>query len=78
LLTGARAILADLGEFPTPEEVKTKIWDYATLKGRGQVLWPLRVALTGKDKSPDPFIVFSIIGKTEALKRIDSAIVKVS
>lgn len=43
---------------------------------RGLAYWPLRVALTGKEKSPDPVDVLSVLGKEETLKRIDSAIYK--
>jgi glutamyl/glutaminyl-tRNA synthetase len=60
----------------TADAVKVAIWDYAEAKGRGDVLWPLRVALTGQDKSPDPFVSAAILGKDEALKRIDLAVKK--
>ena len=56
------------------ENIKLSLWDFATEKGRGQVLWPLRVALTGKEKSPDPFSVAAVIGKAETLQRIANAI----
>jgi glutamyl-tRNA synthetase len=36
----------------------------------GNVLWPLRVALTGREKSPSPFEVAEVLGKEESLKRI--------
>ena len=42
----------------------------------GNVLWPLRVALTGQEKSPSPFEVAEILGKEESLKRIKTAIDK--
>ena len=42
--------------------------------GKGSVLWPLRVSLSGKDKSPDPFTLLAILGKEESLKRIKKAI----
>ncbi|MEI6494536.1 MAG: glutamate--tRNA ligase family protein [bacterium] len=58
----------------TLETVKAAVWDYATEKGRGQVLWPMRVALTGKEKSPDPFTVASILGKEETLLRLNNAL----
>lgn len=58
----------------TAEGVKGAIWTYAEEKGRGNVLWPLRVALTGQDKSPDPFMSAYILGKEESLKRIDLAL----
>jgi len=50
------------------------IMEFAEEKGKGNVLWPLRVALSGKEKSPDPFTLLSILGKTESLKRIQVAI----
>ncbi|MFM2331026.1 MAG: hypothetical protein RLZZ26_533 [Candidatus Parcubacteria bacterium] len=42
--------------------------------GRGAYLWPLRYALSGQDRSPDPFTLISILGGTESLSRIGSAI----
>lgn len=55
------------------ESVKSSLWDYATEQGRGAVLWPLRYALSGRDKSPDPFTLASLLGKEETLRRISSA-----
>ena len=57
-----------------PEIIKNKLWDFATEKGRGQVLWPLRVALSGQAKSPDPFVLASVLGREETLKRLTNAI----
>jgi glutamyl/glutaminyl-tRNA synthetase len=57
-----------------PEKIKAALWDYATENGRGNVLWPLRFALTGADKSPDPFIVASIIGVEAVVRRIGTAL----
>jgi hypothetical protein len=37
-------------------------------------LWPLRVSLSGKDKSPDPFTLIYILGKDESIRRIEKAI----
>lgn len=58
----------------TVENIKDAIWTYAEEKGRGNVLWPLRVALTGQEKSPDPFVSAYILGMEESLRRIDLAI----
>ncbi len=58
------------------EEVKKMIWDYAEEQGRGNVLWPFRMALTGVDKSPDPFSVAEILGKKETINRLQNAINK--
>ena len=52
------------------ENIKKALWDFATEKGRGEVLWPLRVSLTGQIKSPDPFTVASLLGKKETLTRL--------
>ena len=42
--------------------------------GRGAVLWPLRYALSGQERSPDPFTLISILGPAEAISRVESAI----
>jgi glutamyl/glutaminyl-tRNA synthetase len=42
--------------------------------GRGAVLWPLRYALSGQDRSPDPFTLVSILGVDESISRIQKAI----
>ncbi|MDD2371329.1 MAG: glutamate--tRNA ligase [Firmicutes bacterium] len=43
----------------------------------GQLLWPLRVALTGTEQSPGGAIeLIDILGKEESLERINQAIVK--
>jgi glutamyl-tRNA synthetase len=55
------------------ENIKKSVWDFAEEKGRGNVLWPMRVALTGKEKSPDPFSVAAVIGKDETIKRLDAS-----
>ncbi|MBU4284663.1 glutamate--tRNA ligase [Patescibacteria group bacterium] len=41
---------------------------------RGKLLWPLRVALSGRDKSPGPFEIAEILGKKKTLERIKKAI----
>ena len=73
-LIAIRARLATLpeGEF-TAAGVRQRIWPLAEAEGRGAVLWPFRVALSGRDQSPDPFILAEILGRTETLKRIDYA-----
>ena len=54
---------------------------FATIKERqlnnGEVLWPLRVALTGRKASPGPFEVAAALGKKESLHRIQHAIQKI-
>ncbi len=40
----------------------------------GNVLWPLRVALSGEKKSASPFEFLWVLGREESLKRIDKAL----
>ena len=46
------------------------------LGDRGLAYWPLRVALTGKEKSPDPIDVAMVLGKNEVAERINKALKK--
>ncbi len=75
-LTEAVRILSTLSEndFTSPETIKNALWDYATTEGRAAVLWPLRYSLTGKEKSPDPFVVSSILGKEATLLRVNKVL----
>ncbi|MEK7588628.1 MAG: glutamate--tRNA ligase [Patescibacteria group bacterium] len=57
------------------ENIKNKLMSIAeTLESRGELLHPVRYALSGQDKSPDPFIIASILGKNETLQRLQKAI----
>ena len=66
-------ILENQSDF-SKEKVKTALWPLAEEKGKGNVLWPMRFALSAKEKSPDPFIMAEILGKDETLKRLKYAI----
>lgn len=55
------------------ETVKATLWPLAEEKGKGNILWPMRFALSGKEKSPDPFIISEILGKQETIKRLKFA-----
>jgi glutamyl-tRNA synthetase len=56
------------------EETRTWIAD----KGwtNGDTLWPTRVALSGREKSPSPFELMFVLGKDVSLVRLDAAIAK--
>ena len=71
-----RGILSALppSEWKEYETVKDALWDYATKEGKGPVLWPLRYSLTGRERSPDPFLVCIAIGKEATVERIDAAL----
>lgn len=56
------------------ESANNALMPYATEKGRGAVLWPVRYCLSGMEKSPDPFTLISILGKEESIKRITHAL----
>lgn len=57
----------------TSDKIKETIWPLAEKEGKGDVLWPLRVSLSGLPKSPDPFTIAEIIGKEKTLLRIAKA-----
>ncbi len=89
---GTKKALTDLSELfasldeknLSKENLEIEIKKMITDKGydNGSVLWPLRTALTGQEKSPGPFEVASTLalglGKDEVIKRIDSAIARLS
>lgn len=52
------------------ESVKAAVWPYAESAGRGNVLWPIRFSLSGREKSPDPFELSGILGKDETVARL--------
>ena len=54
------------------KEALIKVAD--NLENRGELLHPIRFALSGLDKSPDPFIIAEILGKNETLSRLQKAI----
>jgi len=56
--------------------LERRVMEYAEEEGRGDVLWPLRVALSGLEKSPGPFLIISVIGREEAIGRVRYALSK--
>jgi len=57
------------------EKIKTALMVLADkLESRGGLLHPLRFALSGLDKSPDPFIIAEILGKNETISRLQKAV----
>jgi glutamyl-tRNA synthetase len=76
-LKHALELLRD-ADWTSPETIKNALWGYAEEVGRGELLWPLRVSLTGKERSPDPFIVAHILGREEAILRVENAYAKIA
>lgn len=73
-LEKAREVLGSIDENVwNLKEIEEKLLEAAGDK-RGDLLWPLRVALTAAQKSPSPFEVAWVLGKTESIKRIENAL----
>jgi glutamyl-tRNA synthetase len=58
------------------EEIQSGLIAFIAQKGlkNGQVLWPMRVALTGEQFSPGVFEVIWVLGKEECLKRLKNGL----
>ena len=78
-LQSAAELIATLSpeEF-SREKITLLLMSFADKEGRGAVLWPLRVALSGQAASPGPFETLEVLGKEESLRRIRIAIEKLS
>jgi len=74
------ALTTGVAEGVSAEAVKEALMPLADAEeargkgGRGAVLWPLRYALSGQEKSPDPFTLISILGPAESASRVEKAI----
>ncbi len=74
-LVHAVSLLTDITDSDfMKDKIKEKLWPYAEEVGRGDILWPIRYALSGLDKSPDPFTLLEIFGKEESIDRLRNAI----
>jgi len=60
----------------TAETLSEKIINFIKEKNltNGEILWPMRVALTGEQKSPPPFDIAEILGKQKSLNRLNQAV----
>mgnify|MGYP001578855714 FL=1 len=67
------ASILHTASFESPDTIKRALFPYADKEGRGEVLWPYRYALSGRDTSPDPFTISYVIGKQETIRRIQTA-----
>jgi glutamyl-tRNA synthetase len=67
--------LNKIGEW-TKENIENEIKNFISQNklSNGEVLWPLRVALTGQEKSPTPFEVAAMLGQQKSLARLQQAI----
>lgn len=79
-LEGLLEPIASLPEDVSPEAAKEALMPLADAEeakgkgGRGAVLWPLRYALSGAERSPDPFTLISLLGPQAAAERVRTAL----
>ncbi len=68
-------IILDNQDFTKIKTLEAKImpWIKKENYGVGDMLWPMRVALSGLQNSPSPFEIAWVLGKEETLKRINQA-----
>jgi glutamyl/glutaminyl-tRNA synthetase len=69
-----KEIEKSLSEMTSTWENLLKNWVSENSKDAGSYFWPLRVALSGKQKSPSPFEILSILSHNEVLNRIDQVL----
>ncbi len=87
---GDSEILANLDKLiKTLSNIKEQDWTEKTINeailpianeinDRGKILWPMRVALSGKKASAGPFEIAQVLGKEKTLQRIQLAITKLT
>ena len=77
-LVHLKEIISLLESLPESSFTKSCVRDaliaYAEARGKGNVLWPMRIALSGREQSPDPFTLAAILGKKISLGRLERAI----
>lgn len=68
--------LLESTDYTDMEHMKTAILGAIAAAGKknGQILWPIRVALSGEEFSPGAFELAYILGKEESLKRIKAVL----
>ncbi|HRH31986.1 MAG TPA: glutamate--tRNA ligase, partial [bacterium] len=79
-LQGVRTVIAGFSAetFAQIALLEAAVKEYIVGAGlsNGNVLWPLRVALSGAEKSASPFECLWVLGQAESLARIDTAITR--
>lgn len=81
-LQASKKILSDIKKWELPEIEKELLLSIEKFnlengypeKNKGYLLWPLRVALSGKEFSPGPFEIADVLGKAKTIKKIDDAL----
>ncbi|MFO0764975.1 MAG: glutamate--tRNA ligase [Patescibacteria group bacterium] len=77
-LNGVRGFVAGLSDeaFESVAKLEEAMKAFIAEKGwgNGDTLWPTRVALSGREKSPSPFELLFVYQKNRSLERIDEAL----
>jgi len=77
-LRAGRVLIEAIAETDfTKQRLEEDLLERIPQEKRGDILWPLRVALSGKTASPSPFEIMAVLGKQESLRRIDLALAKI-
>ncbi len=69
-------IISEIEDFNKENLEKTLMNEAERAENRGNLLWPLRVSLTGKKNSAGPMEIAAVLGKEKTLLRIKEAINK--
>lgn len=70
---GARAHLEAAAAAAASGRLESWIAPYAEEHGKKEVYWPVRVALSGSEKSPDPVSLAAVLGPEESAARLAAA-----
>ncbi len=75
ILGNVLAILKNLEDFSASNiSEKVKGWITSEEMGFGPVMMPMRLALVGAMSGPDVFVIASLLGKEETIKRVENAV----
>lgn len=69
-------IISNIKDFNKDSLEKELMEEANKIENRGNLLWPLRAALTGKKNSAGPMEIASVLGKEKTLKRLEEAVNK--
>jgi len=72
-LDKSKKILSKIKKWNEEEITKALMKEADKIGDRGKLLWPLRVALSGKKSSAGPFEIAYLLGKEKTLRRIKKA-----
>ncbi len=69
--------LIESADYSSLDSLKAPILEAIAIAGKknGQILWPLRVALSGEEFSPGSFELAYILGRDESIRRIEKNII---